>query len=280
MDTLFDMHCHLGFTPDPARTARDGATAGIAALSCTVEPSEYERLQPMLASCDSVALGLGVHPWWIADGRVGERQLATFCALAPQTSYIGEIGLDFAGIRDNEESRVLQRAALTRILAACNKPPATGSSPSDRSSSLMPCIPKLLSLHAVKAAGDTLDLLESAKTLEQHRVIFHWFSGTSDDLGRAIDLGCFFSVGPRMLASRRGREYVRQIPLAHLVLETDMPSRAGEPLSAAVWQAELGNALAGIAQIKGFESASLAPQLAATSEELLSRGASVSDSRK
>lgn len=84
-------------------------------------------------------------------------------------------------------------------------------------------------------------------------MIFHWFSGASDDLHRAIKLGCFFSVGPRMLASRRGREYARQIPVSQLLLETDMPARAGDKLPAEVWRAELDNALSGIAQLKGID---------------------------
>ncbi|WP_296012069.1 TatD family hydrolase [uncultured Adlercreutzia sp.] len=252
MNTLFDMHCHLGFAPDPARTARDGAAAGIAVLSCTVEPSEYERLRPLLADCGNAALGLGAHPWRVADGRIGEQELEAFCALAPGVPYIGEIGLDFARERSNDESRRLQVDAFERMLRACNEAPG-----------------KLLSVHAVQAADTALDLLEQTGAVAEHRIIFHWFSGTSDDLARALRLGCFFSVGPCMLASRRGREYARQIPLERLVLETDLPARDGEPLPANVWHAELNNALTGIAQLKGLAPDKLAEHLAATSETLL-----------
>ena len=122
METLYDMHCHLGFAPSPDATAKDGAEAGIGAFSCTVEPAEYEQLQLILADASNVALGLGAHPWWIADGRVGETELARFCELARTTRVIGEIGLDFAGPRDTEESRALQTCAFACILAACNVP--------------------------------------------------------------------------------------------------------------------------------------------------------------
>ena len=114
-----------------------------------------------------------------------------------------------------------------------------------------------------------LDLLQEANTLARHRVILHWFSGTSDDLNRAVTAGCHFSVGPRMLASRRGREYARQIPLDRLLLETDMPSREGETLPANIWRAELGNALAGIAQLKNIDRDLLTEHLATTSSALL-----------
>lgn len=259
METLYDMHCHLGFTPDPAHAAADAAVRGIGGLSCTVTPAEYEALASRLATTPSMRAALGAHPWWIADGRIGETQLATFCALASSTRFIGEIGLDFAGARDTQKSRVRQLEAFERILAACDEVAATPTAP----------LPKLLSIHAVNAAGDVLDVLEAAGTFTRHQVIFHWFSGSSNDLQRALRAGCFFSIGPRMLASRRGREYARQIPLDRLLLETDMPARAGEPLPAEIWEAELRNALTGIAQLKDIDPTALAQQLATTSEALL-----------
>lgn len=299
METLYDMHCHLGFAPSPGATAKDGAAAGIGAFSCTVEPAEYEQLQLILADASNVALGLGAHPWWIADGRVGKTELARFCELARTTQFIGEIGLDFAGPRDTEESRALQTSAFACILAACNEPvsPLASIDPESAAAtsgqgrtrtattnlqasppiggapvrSATDTAPKLISIHAVNAAAAALDALEQAGAFALHHVIFHWFSGTSDDLHRAVELGCFFSVGPRMLASRRGREYARQIPLGQLLLETDMPARKDDNLPAEVWRAELNNALSGIAQLKGIDRKALANQLSSTTRELLMR---------
>lgn len=273
METLYDMHCHLGFTPSPSLAAADAEQRDIGAFSCTVTPEEFEALAPQLADSPNVCVGLGAHPWWIADGRISDAQLDTFCALAPTTAFIGEIGLDFAGPRDTPESRQWQNAAFARILAVCNEavPQKSDATTTQESSLSSACLPKLISIHAVNAASEVLDALEAADTLSRHQAIFHWFSGSSDDLQRALRTGCFFSVGPRMLASRRGREYARQIPLDRLLLETDMPARDGETLPANVWEAELRNALTGIAQLKGIDPADLSRQLAATSETLLTR---------
>ena len=93
-----------------------------------------------------------------------------------------------------------------------------------------PLAGRVISIHAVRSAGTVLDVFESHGLLIQNPdspvIIFHWFSGTSDELVRARNAGCYFSVNERMLASKRGREYARQIPLDRLLLETDAP---GEP---------------------------------------------------
>ena len=79
----------------------------------------------------------------------------------------------------------------------------------------------MISIHAVRSAGAVLDVLESHGLLipnpDSPVIIFHWFSVTSDE---------------RMLASKRGREYARQIPLDRLLLETDAPAEANTETSA------------------------------------------------
>ena len=81
-----------------------------------------------------------------------------------------------------------------------------------------------------------MDTLESNDLLKDvpnsPTIIFHWFSGTSDEFVRARIAGCYFSVNERMLATKRGREYARQIPLDRLLLETDAPAEPDAETSA------------------------------------------------
>ena len=114
-------------------------------------------------------------------------------ALLPETRFVNEVGLDF-GKRQADTVRE-QADAFRRIAAACAEQGG-----------------KVLSIHAVKAARETLDILEQAGTLESCTCVFHWYSGPSDQLKRAIDAGCLFSVNKRMLATGKGREYVKAIP--------------------------------------------------------------------
>jgi TatD DNase family protein len=84
----------------------------------------------------------------------------------------------------------------------------------------------------VRAVTQALDILQDSGALVRCTCIFHWFSGTSDELHRALKAGCLFSVNEMMLRTRRGREYARQLPQDRLLLETDLPPGEGVPFSA------------------------------------------------
>jgi TatD DNase family protein len=63
--------------------------------------------------------------------------------------------------------------------------------------------------------------------LEEHpgagTVILHWFSGTQRELARAVDLGCWFSVGPAMLGGDKGRTLAAKMPRYRILTESDGP---------------------------------------------------------
>lgn len=245
---LFDMHCHLDFAPD-ARAAADAmAAAGLGAFATTVTPTGFERASALFAGCENVRTGLGLHPWWLADGRCGEAEVEEFARLAKTTRYIGEVGLDFG--KRCEGSGDAQLAAFTRIAAAC----ADGG--------------RLLSLHAVKAAGCVLDVLERTGALASNACVVHWFSGTSDELTRVIRSGCFVSVNPRMLETKRGRAYAQAIPEDRLLLETDMPPE-GAPYDPATELARLERLVADLAGLRRADPPALAAHIADTSARLL-----------
>ena len=124
-----------------------------------------------------------------------------------------------------------------------------------------PLAGRVLSIHAVRAAGATLDILESSGLLKNDpnspTIIFHWFSGTSDELVRARHAGSFFSINERMLATKRGREYARQIPLNRLLLETDAPAEQNKETTARQLVDSLARTSEVVAAIKKCDSRSI-----------------------
>ena len=221
---LADMHCHLDFSSDMAALARLAQAHGVAAFSNTVTPEGYLAAGEALAGFPNVRTGVGLHPWWVADGRCGTEQVELACHLIQKTRFVGEVGLDFAPRREGTFETQLD--AFERIIDAC----CTQGG-------------KVISIHAVRSATAVLDVLERHGATRSNACILHWVSGSSQELARARELGCHFSVNPNMLATKRGRTYARQIPPEQLLLETDLPEE-GEVAAQAgpAWIAQLERA--------------------------------------
>lgn len=253
---LFDAHCHLDFMSNMEEVARDAAADGLHMLATTVTPQGYLRARDALAGLPNVGVAVGAHPWWVADGRLSPADVEAAAALAGTTRLVGEVGMDFSPRHVPEGSKDVQRAAFRRICEAT----AAGSDPAH---------PTVMSIHAVRSAAEVLDVLRATGCLERCRCVFHWFSGSSDELHAAVVAGCWFSVNPMMLRTRRGREYARQVPLGRLLTETDLPPGEGVPFSAAQIEGALRECLAGIAEARGCDAEGLAQAVCDNAERLL-----------
>lgn len=255
-----DMHCHLDRMSNAEEVARETAARGIAIFDTPVTPTDTLAAQERLGAHTNVRVGAGLHPWWLADGRCGATDAGLAAKLAGERAYIGEVGLDFG--RRGGNTQELQIAAFEGICRAIAK----RSLPH-----------RVISIHAIHAATTALDILERTGVAGTGAhpgttVIFHWFSGNSEEFARARRLGCYFSVSEHMLKSKRGREYARQLPEGRLLLETDAPPGLDAPYSADALEASLTRALATIAEIRRVPQDALGHTIATTSAVLLHLG--------
>lgn len=216
---LFDAHCHLDLMACPDTVADETTALGLGLFDCGVDPRDFAAAKTRASHHPNIIAGVGLHPWWLADGRCSATEIDLLCEVAAQERLIGEVGLDFSARFAGSEP--LQVQAFDRLCDALAQHPLAG---------------RVISIHAVRSAGTVLDALESYGLLtpspNSPAIIFHWFSGTSNEFVRARNAGCYFSVNERMLASKRGREYARQIPLDRLLLETDAPAEPNTETSA------------------------------------------------
>ena len=231
---MLDAHVHLDFMANGEEVASLGAHQGMSFYACTVTPSGYEAARERFGGFENVTVGLGLHPWWVgnASEQSGiEETLEAFVSLMKDARLIGEVGLDFgkrhAGTRD------LQIGAFERIARECAR---QGD--------------KLLSIHSVHAAREVIDILQDTGAFESCTCIFHWFTGPSDQLKRAIDAGAFFSVGARMLNTRKGREYVKAIPPDRVLCETDAPAEPEQTVHALDLHEELAHTASEITNLQ------------------------------
>lgn len=224
-----DMHCHLDLYPDPFKVVEECKERGTYVLSVTTTPRAWDGTCKIGEGSQRIRTALGFHPQ-LAHQRAHELEL--FDALLPSAKYVGEIGLDGGmGFKDHLD---VQLKVFRHILRSVNR--AGG---------------RIMTIHSRASATVVLDELAGVDGTP----ILHWFTGTPNQLKRAIDLGCWFSVGPSMLGTKKGCELVSMMPKEHILTETDGPfaKLAGKPLFpwdaclvireiARIWKCENGEA--------------------------------------
>ncbi|MBM0169529.1 Qat anti-phage system TatD family nuclease QatD [Altererythrobacter sp. C41] len=210
---MIDFHCHLDLYPDPQEVLRGIDARGTYVLAVTTTPKAWRGTKKLVGERKRVRVALGLHP-----EVVGQRhqEVALLCGLMPESRYVGEIGLD--GSLQHKSTLDLQQKVFTRILAESAR---LGG--------------RIMTIHSRGAATAVLDALESEPRAGVP--ILHWFSGTKSELDRAIALGCWFSVGPAMMRSSKGRELASLMPLDRMLTETDAPFTKSGPAPLMPWQA-------------------------------------------
>ncbi|UPU01402.1 TatD family hydrolase (plasmid) [Bradyrhizobium barranii subsp. apii] len=123
-----------------------------------------------------------------------------------------------------------------------------------------------MTIHSRRAATPVLDAL--AGGVDAGAAVLHWFSGSRRELQRAIDQGCWFSVGPAMLAGERGRGIAAIMPRDRVLTESDGPFAQidGRPLFP--W--DVANAEKELARIWGVAEKDVQYQLAQNLRRLTS----------
>jgi TatD DNase family protein len=205
---LIDFHCHLDLYPHPKTVAEKAAADGIYILSVTTTPSAYEGTAALAPVGGRIRTALGLHPELAASRR---HELPLFHRLIGEVQYVGEVGLD--GSPPHRDTLDIQADVLHEILDACA---AAGG--------------RTISLHSRGASDMLLDLLEFEP--RAGRFVLHWFSAKPETVARANWMGCWFSVGSAMLASKSGRAAVEAMPIDRILPETDGPFATvdGRPL--------------------------------------------------
>lgn len=196
---MIDFHCHLDLYPDPVAATKAADEARVYVLSVTTTPKAWRKTAALAKGCPRIRTALGLHPQ-IAHQREGE--LPLFEALIPETRYVGEIGLD--GSPELRVHAEAQKRVFTQLLRTSARHGG-----------------RILSIHSRRAADEVLECLRAAP--DAGTPILHWFSGSKSQLKAAIEQGCWFSVGPPMLASSKGRALIAEMPKDRILTETDGP---------------------------------------------------------
>lgn len=240
---MIDLHSHLDLYQDGLALAQEVNRRNEFTLVVTTSPRAYRATSRMFAGLRNIKVGLGLHPE-VSAAKQGE--LDDLLAGIAKAPFIGEIGMD--GSPRFRGSLSIQEPIFRAALSECGRHPG-----------------KVMSIHSRGAERRVVELL--ATTKHAGVPLLHWFSGTLAELENAVRIGCWFSVGPAMLAGGKGRALVARMPLNRVLPETDGPftSVGGKPLQP--WDA--WSVREPLAEIWGMPVADIGEQLRQNLHRLL-----------
>ena len=206
---FFDAHCHLDLMLSHDAAASESAASGLGLFDCGIDPRDFSTANERARRQPGIIAGVGLHPWWLADGRCGPAEVNLFCEVAAQERYIGEIGLDYYW--EQNPPREFQQEVFRDQLALAQE---LG----------LPVIVHDRDAHA--------DCLAIVKEFPQVRGVFHCFSGSVEIAQELIKRGWYLGFdGPLTYKNaKKTLEVAKVVPLDRVLLETDSPYMSPVPV--------------------------------------------------
>lgn len=196
---MIDFHCHLDLYKNPFEVINEVKRRKTEILAVTTSPRAYLKTSQYFKNIDNVRVALGFHPELVKDR---QNEIDLFMEQISKCRYIGEVGID--GTNRNRASYSLQKSFFYDALKEAENHNG-----------------RIISIHSRCAVNDVLDCIE--KSVNKNKPVLHWFTGSVKELQRALSLGCWFSINPKMCCSNVGSDIIMQIPLNRILPETDAP---------------------------------------------------------
>ncbi len=227
---LTDTHCHLDynkFDSDRAEVIQRAADAGlIRMLVPGLDQTSSVAAVRLAESTASVYAAVGFHPTDLEEFSESTFQQVKDLARHPKVVAIGEIGLDYYWVKENDK-RAFQREALKQQLQFAKE------------------INKPVIIHMREendawfgeASQDLLKILEEWQsnlqgTLAEKPGVLHSFNGNLETAQKALSLNFYLGItGPVTYKNAdEKREIIKQLPLDKILIETDSPFLAPVPV--------------------------------------------------
>lgn len=213
MSFLIDTHTHLDFDrfdgdrDDVIRRAREADVAALLTIGVD-HPSSITAVR-LADENPSVFAAVGVHPYDAKE--MTDEQFDELGGLLehPRVVAVGEVGLDY---HYDYSPRDVQRRVFRRFLDLALE------------------TEKPLIIHTREADEDILALLREKKRTGW-RGVFHCFSGDEAMAAKVLEMGFHISfTGVITFKNSRAVDVLKSVPIERLMVETDCPFMAPEPL--------------------------------------------------
>ena len=210
---ITDTHTHLyseEFDMDRDEMIQRAINNGVTRFFIFAIDSNYIQKMYELESDypDNIFLMMGLHPTYVKDNYLDELQIVEQQLASRKFYAIGEIGIDLYWDKTHLKE---QQIAFRRQIQLAKK-------------YKLPIV-----IHCREAFDEIFEILEEEKS-EDLFGIFHCFSGTYEQALQAISYNMKLGIGG-VVTFKNGKidQFINQIDLKHLVLETDSPYLAPIP---------------------------------------------------
>ncbi|MGV7106180.1 TatD family hydrolase [Flavobacterium sp. U410] len=210
---LIDTHTHLyseEFKEDRSLMMQRAIEAGVTKMFVPSIDSSYSQEMYAVANefPENVFLMMGLHPTYVKENYLEELAFVEQELASKKFYAVGEIGIDLYW--DKTFLKEQQRAFQHQIHLAkqYNLP---------------------INIHCRDAFDETFEILEQEKD-EKLSGVFHCFTGDYNQALRAIDCNMKLGIGG-VATFKNGKidQFLNEIDLKHIVLETDAPYLAPVP---------------------------------------------------
>lgn len=254
---IVDTHAHLtdrGLAADVEGVTARARAAGVGAIITVGTDLEDSRAAVALAeSRPDVWATVGVHPHDAEAVTPAALDELAALAASPRVVAWGEVGLDY--FRDRSPREVQRRWFREQVVRARELG--------------LPVV-----VHDRDAHADTLEILK-AESGDGLRGVFHCFSGDVAFASEVLALGFFLSI-PGTVTYPKNEELRRVVafaPLERLLLETDCPYLAPQPMRGKQNEpALIVHTAEAVARVRGLELDDVARITTAASRELFGVG--------
>jgi len=211
---LIDTHAHLEMSEfnddreDVIKRAREAGVEYIVTIGTTIESSRDAVL--LAEKYDFIYAAIGIHPHEVKDILHPSYDILRHFAKHKKVVAYGEIGLDYHYERSPRNDQKRKFRDMLREARELGLP---------------------VIVHDRDAHEDTLQILSEEWSPELGGVM-HCFSGDVAMAERLIEMGFAISIaGPVTFPKAEAlREVVKRVPIEHLLVETDAPYLAPQPM--------------------------------------------------
>ncbi len=212
---LVDHHCHLDFPElvgDLDGVVARARSAGVGTMvTISTRIRRFDEIRAIAESHDDVWCSVGTHPHNADEERDIPLEEIVRLSRHPKVVAIGEAGLDYHYRHSTPEA---QAEGFRRHIAAARE---TG-------------LP--LEIHTRDADADTLAILKEEHAKGAFPALLHCYTGGPELALSAVDLGLYVSFTGVVTFKKSDalRAIAAEVPLDRLLVETDAPFLAPDPL--------------------------------------------------